>query len=65
MRDTLHHAYLRATGAEPDSDTEESFIRLMWKLDNDFYVVSRADGYVFFSRVLKLWWIQCYGYQEE
>jgi len=65
MRDTLYHAYLRATGAEPGNDTKESFIRLMWKLDNDFYVVSRADGYAFFSRVLKLWWIRCYGYQEE
>lgn len=45
--------------------SEESFMQLMYKLDNDFYVVAEDHAYDFFSRVIKLWWKNHYGFQGE
>ena len=33
------------------------------KLENDFYITARDDGFVFFSRILRLWWKARYGFQ--
>ena len=63
-RDTLYHVYLKARNVQASPQHQDDFVRLMWKLDNDFYIVARDDGYAFFSRVLKLWWRRHHGYQE-
>ncbi|MCU0917518.1 MAG: hypothetical protein MUC88_23580 [Planctomycetes bacterium] len=65
QRDTLYQVYLQTCAAQPGADARDAFVRLMWKLDNDFYIVADDDGYRFFSRVLKLWWRRHYGYQQE
>jgi len=64
-RDTLYAIYVKACGTPSNSDAHDAFARLMWKLDNDFYIVADDHGYRFFSRVLKLWWRRQYGYQQE
>jgi hypothetical protein len=64
-RDTLYQIYLQACAVPSGSGTQDAFVRLMWKLDNDFYIVADEQGYRFFSRVLKLWWRRQYGYQQE
>jgi hypothetical protein len=64
-RDTLYAIYLQNCGVPSGPGTQDAFVRLMWKLDNDFYIVADDDGYRFFSRVLKLWWRRQYGYQQE
>ena len=64
-RDTLYQIYLQTCGVPSNAESRDAFSRLMWKLDNDFYVVADDDGYRFFSRVLKLWWRRHYGYQQE
>ncbi len=64
-RDTLYQIYLKVCGVSSSASTQDAFVRLMWKLDNDFYIVADDHGYRFFSRVLKLWWRRQYGYQQE
>ncbi|MBM4047956.1 MAG: hypothetical protein FJ279_22880 [Planctomycetes bacterium] len=62
--DTLYQTYLRTRNVQPSPKSHEAFVRLMQKLENDFYVVSADSGFAFFSRVLHLWWKRDYGYQE-
>ncbi len=64
-RDTLYQIFLKTGNLQPDQKTQEDFLRLMYKLDNDFYVVSQDDTFAFFSRVLQLWWKTHYGFQSE
>ena len=64
-RDSLYVRFLKITGFTAGEEDHEKFIRLMKKLDNDFYVVSKDHDYDFFSRVLKLWWRTHYGFQRE
>jgi hypothetical protein len=64
-RDTLHQVFLRTSNLPPDAQTHEAFLRLMYKLDNDFYVETREETCAFFSRVLQQWWKTYYGFQEE
>jgi hypothetical protein len=63
-QDTLHLVFLKAGNSQAGSNNDD-FLRLMKKLDNDFYIVSRDGAYDFFSRVLKLWWKTHYGFQRE
>ncbi|MFQ5709932.1 MAG: hypothetical protein ACE5HO_20950 [bacterium] len=62
-RDQLYHIYLATRNVQPNPEVEESFMQLMHKLDNDFYVICNDDSYEFFSRVIKLWWKSHYGFQ--
>lgn len=62
-RDQLYHIYLATRNVQPNPEVEESFMQLMHKLDNDFYVICKDDSYEFFSRVIKLWWKSHYGFQ--
>jgi hypothetical protein len=64
LGDTLYQVYLHATGSQPGIGSRERLMRLMQKLDNDFYVVSDDSSFAFFSRVLQLWWRRYYGFQE-
>jgi len=59
----LYHVYLSTPSLAIGSETNEDFLQLMYKLENDFYVVGNNDGYEFFSRVIKLWWKSHYGFQ--
>lgn len=61
---TLYQVYLRSSNAQPSPRRHEGFLRLMQKLENDFYVVSEDETSAFFSRVLSLWWKRYYGFQE-
>jgi hypothetical protein len=60
-RESLYDIYLKAMGTQDDRSTKDAFTRLIWKLDNDFYIFSVNDRYEFYSRVLKLWWRRNYG----
>jgi hypothetical protein len=62
---TVYQSFLKATNLEATSENRERFLELMSKLENDFYVVSINGGYTFFSRVLRLWWRNNYGFQVE
>ena len=64
-RNTLESIFLSSTNRQPSDSTRDAFVRLMAKLDNDFYVKSQGSSYTFFSRVLQLWWKTHYGYQGE
>lgn len=61
--DTIYQVYLKTVNIPPSSETQEDFMQLMHKLDNDFYVVARDGTYAFFSRVIQLWWKNHYGFQ--
>ncbi len=61
-RDQLFQIYLRTGNVQPTPEAKDSFMQLMHKLDNDFYILSRDDSYEFFSRVIKLWWKSHYGF---
>ena len=63
-QETLYQIYLKSCNLPPGQQVHDDFSRLMHKLDNDFYVVSSDRTYMFFSRVLKLWWKAHYGFQE-
>ena len=62
-QDQLYHVYLTTPSLATDSETNEHFLQLMHKLENDFYVVGNSGSYEFFSRVIKLWWKSHYGFQ--
>jgi hypothetical protein len=64
-RQTLYHLFLKSTNMSHSTQSEEKFMRLMNKLDNDFYIISQEGKYSFYSRVLKLWWKNRYGFQGE
>lgn len=64
-RDTLFQVYLQTLGRQASQESNDDFVRLLQKLDNDFYIVEQDGGYTFLSRVLKLWWKRYYGYQER
>lgn len=64
-RQTLYHLFLKSTNMSHSTQSEEKFMRLMNKLDNDFYITSQEGKYSFYSRVLKLWWKNRYGFQGE
>jgi hypothetical protein len=64
-RQTLYSLFLKSTKMSHSTKSEENFMRLMNKLDNDFYITYKEGKYSFFSRVLKLWWKNRYGFQGE
>lgn len=64
-KNTLYQIFLKNTQLQAGNQAYEIFLRLMNKLDNDFYIVTEDDTYDFFSRVLKLWWKTHYGFQVE
>ncbi len=64
-QDNLYQIYLKTVNIVPSPQLEESFMQLMYKLENDFYVVADNHAYDFFSRVIKLWWKNHYGFQGE
>ena len=61
----LFGVYLKELGLISSQANHERFVRLMQRLDNDFYLVEQGGDYAFLSRVLKLWWKRYYGYQEH
>ncbi len=63
--ETLYAKYLKVTSQQPNTNAQEEFLRLMYKLENDFYIM-RSDGtYSFLSKILRLWWKNHYGFQSE
>ena len=64
-KQTLYQLFLRTSAQIHSHKTEEDFMNLMNKLDNDFYISSQDGRYDFFSRILKLWWKTNYGFQGE
>jgi len=76
-QDRLYLIFLKSGNLQPSMQTQEDFMRLMRKLDNDFYIVtqdrspasctspSTSPSYAFFSRVLQAWWRNHYGFQGE
>lgn len=64
-QNNLYQIYLKTVGLPSNPKSEESFMQLMYKLDNDFYVSVTNNSYSFFSRVIKLWWKNYYGFQGE
>jgi hypothetical protein len=62
-RDTLYEVFLKTRGLQHGPDHREEFVRLMQRLENDFYVLARDDTYEFHSRVIQLWWKNHYGFQ--
>ncbi|MCP5047068.1 MAG: ATP-binding protein [bacterium] len=61
-RDTLYHIFRDTCNLEERVEAREGFMRLMNKLDNDFYLTAENDNYTFYSRVLKVWWKTHYGW---
>ncbi len=64
-RKTVYQLYLESSGREIGERSSEEFLQLMTKLENDFYVSVRNEGYGFYSRVLKLWWKARFGFQGD
>ena len=64
-RDTLYQIFLKTCNFQANPEANENFMRLMYKLNNDFYIVTHDYTYIFFSRVLQLWWETHYGFQGE
>lgn len=64
-RQTLYPLFLKSSGMRHSTQSEENFMNLMNKMDNDFYISYKQGRYSFFSRVLKLWWRNRYGFQGE
>lgn len=62
---SLFNIYIKAVSGSNHLMAEDAFMLLMDKLDNDFYIVIRDNNYEFFSRVIKLWWRNHYGFQAE
>lgn len=62
-RDMLYQIYLASGNLQTSAKVQEDFMQLMYKLDNDFYVIAQNDTYEFFSRVIKFWWKSHYGFQ--
>ena len=60
-KDVLFQIYLKATSGTASLAEQESFLKLMSQLENDFYIVVQEQGYIFHSRVLRLWWKNRYG----
>ncbi len=63
LGETLFQVYLKTYLLEPAGEHSEAFLQLMNKLENDFYITARNQGFVFFSRILRLWWKARYGFQ--
>jgi hypothetical protein len=61
-KDTLYQLFLDTCNLPPGVQSREDFMRLINKLDNDFYLESKEDVYTFYSRVLKIWWKTHYGW---
>ncbi len=61
-KDTLYQVYLKTGNLSPGAQSREDFMRLMNKLENDFYIESQVDTFAFYSRVLKIWWKTHYGW---
>ncbi len=64
LGETLFQIYCKTGQLEPGGEHSESFLQLMNKLENDFYITARDGGFVFFSRVLRLWWRTHFGFQR-
>ncbi len=62
---TLYQIFLKSSNMTHSAQSEEKFMNLMSKMDNDFYISYKEGKYSFFSRVLKLWWKNRYGFQGE
>ena len=64
-KQTLYQLFLQYSAQTHAHKTEEGFMHLMHKLENDFYISEQNRRVDFFSRVLKLWWKTNYGFQGE
>jgi len=64
-QENLYQIYVRTVDLPPNHKSEETFMQLMYKLENDFYINTKNHAYAFFSRVIKLWWKNHYGFQGE
>lgn len=64
-QNNLYQIYLKAIDLRASAQTQEQFMQLIYKLNNDFYVIAKDNAYDFFSRVIKLWWRNHYGFQGE
>lgn len=64
-QNNLFHIYLKTLNLQSTPQVEEQFMQLMHKLENDFYVAADNHAYDFFSRVIKLWWKNYYGFQGD
>ncbi|MFQ5751644.1 MAG: hypothetical protein ACE5HI_06555 [bacterium] len=64
-RDVIYQIYLKTLNLQHNTNVQENFLQLMYKLENDFYVTAENDTYGFFSRVIQLWWKNHYGFQGE
>lgn len=64
-QDTIFLIFLQSRSLQPGNQADDEFRQLMDKLENDFYIVKKNGKYEFFSRVLKLWWKNHYGFQGE
>lgn len=62
---SLYHLFLDTLKLPHSTENEEKFMYLMNKLDNDFYISCTNRKCGFFSRVLKLWWRNRFGFQKE
>ena len=63
-KQTLYQIFLEKSKLRPDDSNYDNFSDLMFRLENDFYVKEINRMYSFFSRILRLWWKNNYGYQE-
>jgi hypothetical protein len=61
-KDTLYQVYLKTGNLAPAAQSRDDFMRLMNKLEYDFYLASKDETFTFYSRVLKIWWKIHYGW---
>ena len=62
-RGQLFRVFLQESRFDPSTRSSTEFMRLMARLENDFYISSQDESYVFFSRMLRLGWKARYGFQ--
>jgi hypothetical protein len=64
QRETLYQVFLKTRSVSHRQEHTESFVQLMDRLENDFYLRNRDGKYEFHSRVIQVWWRSHYGFQE-
>lgn len=62
-RGHLFRVFLQESRFDPSTRSSTEFVRLLARLENDFYISSQGETYVFFSRMLRLGWKARYGFQ--
>ena len=66
-RRVLFREFLKAGKVEDEENFKKSpkvFAYLMSRLENDFYISGHDKQYLFFSRLLRLWWKTRFAYQH-